>query len=133
MYFVNKMNYIWSKIGLDLRHGLDSRKSIVSKIEAIEVQYFKKIFIIGKKWDIFRWFLTLTNCCPLYVFTRYNDFLWVCQSLAKKIADYDPLKVSRSRNKMSSCNFSQKNEWMIFFSILTTRKYLKLEFRSTDL
>ena len=32
--------------------------------------------------------------------------------------------------KLSSCNFSQKTNGWICFSILTSRKYLKLEFRS---
>ena len=32
--------------------------------------------------------------------------------------------------KLSSCNLSQKTNWWICFSILTSRKYLKLEFRS---
>ena len=38
------------------------------------------------------------------------------------------LKVSRSRNKIVERNFAQKTNERICFSILTTRKYLKLEF-----
>ena len=39
------------------------------------------------------------------------------------------LKVSRSRNKIVEPNFSHKMNGQICFFILTTQKYLKLEFQ----
>ena len=51
-------------------------------------------------------------------------------SQREKLSEIKPtLKVSRPRKKKLSSNFSQKTNGWICFSILTTRKYLKLEFQ----
>ena len=79
-------------------------------------------------------FLDISACMIWYV----KVFAWLakCSLIFILISlfnlDRFTFKVSRSRNKIVEPYLLPKNERTIFFSILMTRKYLKLEFRPDD-